>query len=78
MHLRDGSYRGAASLGHGQGYDYPHSHDEGWVSQQYRPSEVASRRYYEPTSWGFEARVTRRLQEIQDHQSTATPPVREG
>ena len=24
MHLRDGSYQGAASLGHGQGYRYPH------------------------------------------------------
>ncbi len=56
MHLRDGSYRGAASLGHGQGYDYPHAHPDGWVEQQYRPVEVSQRRYYRPTNRGYEAK----------------------
>ncbi len=69
MHLRDGSYRGAASLGHGQGYDYPHSHDNAWVDQDYRPDEVATRRYYEPTAWGYEAEVMARLRQIREHQS---------
>lgn len=55
MHLRDASYRGAASLGHGEGYDYPHNHDAGVVDQQYRPSEVSQRRYYRATNRGYEA-----------------------
>lgn len=55
MHLRDGSYKGAASLGHGKGYDYPHSHPGGYVAQQYRPADVAERRYYRPTDRGYEA-----------------------
>ena len=57
MHLRDASYRGAASLGHGEGYDYPHDHQDGWVEQDYRPDEVADRVYYEPTGRGYEAQV---------------------
>ncbi len=55
MHLRDGSYKGAASLGHGKGYDYPHNHPDGYVVQQYRPADVAERRYYRPTNRGYEA-----------------------
>jgi putative ATPase len=54
IHLRDGHYRGAASLGHGDGYQYPHSHPGGWVEQQYLPSELADVRYYHPTPRGFE------------------------
>ena len=47
MHLRDAHYRGAAQLGHGEGYDYPHDHPEGWVDQRHRPIEVDGRRYYD-------------------------------
>jgi putative ATPase len=60
-HLRDASYRGAASLGHGQGYDYPHDHPEGWTPQQYRPNELEGRRYYRPTDRGYEAEVAGRM-----------------
>jgi len=63
VHLRDGHYRGAKSLGHGQGYDYPHDHPEGWVDQQYRPAELEGRVYYEPSSIGAEERVRIRMAE---------------
>ena len=33
MHLRDSHYRGAQSLGHGEGYVYPHDVPQGWVPQ---------------------------------------------
>ncbi len=52
MHLRDASYPGAARLGHGNGYRYPHEPPDGWVDQEYRPPETASRRYYRPTGHG--------------------------
>ena len=54
MHLRDAHYSGASSLGHGKGYASPHNVDEGWLDQEYRPSEVAERVYYEPTDRGYE------------------------
>ncbi len=56
MHLRDGHYKGAASLGHGEGYVYPHNEPGGWVDQEHRPEEVKERRYYRPTDRGDEAR----------------------
>ena len=60
-HLRDAHYSGAAKLGHGKGYQYPHDDDTGYVAQQYRPDEVADVTYYDPSPHGFEAEVRRRL-----------------
>jgi len=63
-HLRDASYPGAARLGHGKGYVYPHDDPAGVVQQQYAPDDVMGRRYYEPTARGAEARVTERAERI--------------
>ncbi len=63
LHLRDASYRGAAQLGHGQGYDYPHARPGGFADQQYRPDAVADRRYYRPTGRGYESEVVARMQQ---------------
>jgi putative ATPase len=60
LHLRGAGYRGAADLGHGVGYRYPHDDPSGWVSQQYRPDEVAGQRYYQPSVHGFEGRLAAR------------------
>ena len=63
-HLRDASYRGAARLGHGAGYRYPHDYAEGVVAQDYAPGPVAGRRYYQPTRHGAEARYAERSERI--------------
>jgi putative ATPase len=56
LHLRDAHYPGAAKLGHGAGYRYPHGDPEGQpggsFGQQYRPTEIAGHRYYEPSGFG--------------------------
>jgi putative ATPase len=52
VHLRDASYPGAARLGHGEGYRYPHADPTGWVDQAYRPPEAEGHRYYEPSGHG--------------------------
>jgi putative ATPase len=51
-HLRDGHYRGAAALGHGVGYRYPHAEPGAWVEQQYRPDGESGIVFYEPTGRG--------------------------
>jgi putative ATPase len=61
-HLRDAHYPGAAKLGHGAGYVYPHDEAEGWVAQQYRPDDHAEQ-YWVPTGRG--ADVDRRAQDRQ-------------
>jgi putative ATPase len=57
-HLRDSHYKGAASLGHGEGYVYPHGDPSGAVAQQYRPEALEGHVYYEPSSHGDEGRKT--------------------
>ena len=64
VHLRDTSYRGAARLGHGKGYLYPHDYPEGIVRQVYPPEPIVGRRYYEPTRHGAEARYAERSERI--------------
>ena len=61
-HLRDAHYQGAAALGHGAGYDYPHDHPGGWVDQQYLPDSLAGERWYEPSSYGHEQEISERMQ----------------
>jgi len=73
IHLRDASYQGAAEIGHGDGYQYPHDDRRGWVSQQYRPDEVAGNVYYAPSSHGFEAEVADRMSDRGDEPRPAAP-----
>jgi putative ATPase len=60
-HLRDAHYRGARQLGHGEGYQYAHDYEGGWVDQAYLPE---ARHYYEPTDRGHEAEIRRRMEEL--------------
>ncbi|MGH8981881.1 MAG: replication-associated recombination protein A [Acidimicrobiales bacterium] len=53
-HLRDAHYKRAASIGHGEGYRYPHDEPSGWVRQQYRPDGLEGHVYYEPSGHGAE------------------------
>ena len=62
--LRDAHYPGAAALGHGGGYIYPHDIPGGVAEQQYLPDALEGARYYQPTTHGAEAawgRVAERL-----------------
>lgn len=53
-HLRDASYKGAAAMGHGKGYQYPHDHPGHWVKQQYLPDGLEGAVFYEPSGEGKE------------------------
>ncbi len=57
IHLRDSHYKGAAKLGHGKGYKYPHDFEGNYVKQQYLPDELQGVKYYQPSDNGFEAKV---------------------
>ena len=57
-HLRDSHYKGAKDLGHGEGYQYSHDSEDGYIPQAYLPE---GRRYYEPTKNGQEVRIGERL-----------------
>ncbi|MFM8971842.1 MAG: replication-associated recombination protein A [Actinomycetota bacterium] len=60
-HLRDAHYPGAAALGHGAGYAYPHDAPGGWVEQAYLPAEVAGLPFYRPRTTGAEPALAEML-----------------
>ncbi len=57
IYLRDTSFAGAKALGHGKGYKYPHDYPGHWVAQEYMPTSLVGKRYYEPSDQGQEARI---------------------
>jgi len=57
-HLRDAHYKGAARLGRGKGYKYPHDYPGHYTAQDYLPQK---REYYRPTEQGEEKRIKERL-----------------
>ena len=59
-HLRDSHYKGAKTFGNGEGYQYPHDFEGGFVPQRCLP-DGAGRVYYEPSPNGLEARIKERL-----------------
>ena len=63
-HLRDAHYKGAADLGHGQGYRYAHDYPGGVAPQRHAPDGLTEREYYRPTRHGTERRLTEVLERI--------------
>lgn len=62
-HLRDAHYKGAAKLGHGIDYIYPHDYPHNFYAQQYLPKRIAGKIYYHPTENGREAVMKEYLSE---------------
>lgn len=56
-HLQDAHYKGAAKLGHGEGYLYPHDFENNYVRQQYLPDELVGRKFYRPSDNGYESSI---------------------
>lgn len=61
-HIRNAPTRLMKELSYGDGYKYAHSVPEGYLPQDYLPDEIANAVFYEPTQFGFEKDVTKRLE----------------
>lgn len=66
VHLKDRHYKGAAKLGHGEGYLYAHDYPEHYVKQQYLPDEIIGKTFYHPTDIGYEKEIAERLKRLRD------------
>ncbi|HMN27165.1 MAG TPA: AAA family ATPase [Caldilineaceae bacterium] len=55
-HLRDAS-RDSEGFGHGEGYLYPHAYRDHWVAQQYLPTSLQGKIFYQPSDQGYEAAI---------------------
>jgi putative ATPase len=61
-HLRSAAYPGAAALGRGRDYDYPHDHPGHVSPQEVMPEGLEGERFYAPDD--AEADFAKRLEEI--------------
>ncbi len=57
--LRDSHYKGAESLGHGKGYQYPHDEKNSFSTQAYM---AVPKKYYRPAGLGYEQKIRERLE----------------
>ncbi len=62
LHIRNAPTKLMKELGYGAGYEYAHAVPEGYTPQDYLPDEVAERVFYEPTGFGFEKEIGKRLE----------------
>jgi putative ATPase len=62
LKLRNAPTKAMKSWGYGQGYVYPHEHEDGVApGESYLPDALADARYYEPKPIGFERELSERL-----------------
>ena len=59
-HLKDAS-RDARQFGHGEGYLYPHAYRDHWVAQQYLPTHMQGKVFYEPGALGYEQGIRQQV-----------------
>ena len=62
LHIRNAPTKLMKELGYGAGYQYAHAVPEGYTPQDYLPDEIADRTFYEPTAFGFEKDIVKRLE----------------
>lgn len=66
FHLRNAPTGLMRAVGYGKGYQYAHDREEKVAAEmQCLPDNLKDRRYYEPTSEGFEKELKKRWEEIQ-------------
>lgn len=73
-HLKDAHYQGAAKLGHGTEYKYPHAFPNDWVQQQYLPDKIKNAQYYQPKQNGrFEQALGQQYEQLLAAQRGKSP-----
>ena len=66
VHLQDRHYKGAAKLGHGDGYKYAHDYPKHYVKQQYLPDGMEGTVFYEPSDNGYEKQIKAYMKWLKD------------
>lgn len=62
LHIRNAPTKLMDELGYGAGYQYAHDVPEAYVPQDYLPDEVRDRIFYEPSAFGAEKEIAKRLE----------------
>jgi len=62
LHIRNAPTKLMEELGYGAGYKYAHAFEHGFVPQEYLPEALRGQRWYEPTEFGFEKDIKKRME----------------
>ncbi len=62
MHIRNAPTGLMKDLGYGKGYKYPHDFPDHFVDETYLPENLKGRKYYQPSDFGFEKEIKKRLE----------------
>jgi putative ATPase len=73
LHIRNAPTKLMQELGYGAGYKYAHAYDEGYAAQEYLPKPLQGARWYEPTEFGFEKDIKRRIEWWEELKKKAEP-----
>jgi putative ATPase len=68
-HLRPGTTRLEKEMGHGVGYEYPFDSPDHFSTQPHLPDPLQGSRFYEPSAFGFEKEVAKRMEWWQSRRS---------
>ena len=77
LHLRNATTGLMKGLDYGRGYRYAHDEPGGVADMECLPPAHQGRRFYEPTSRGFEAGIRQRLREARSSPSRTSLPAEE-
>ncbi|MEZ4734032.1 MAG: AAA family ATPase [Caldilineaceae bacterium] len=76
-HLRDAN-RDKEGFGHGEGYLYPHAYRDHWVAQQYLPTSLQGKVFYQPSDQGYEAQIRTTVAQRREAQLAAMLELESG
>jgi putative ATPase len=62
LHVRNAPTRLMEELGYGAGYKYAHAFEHAYVPQEYLPEALRGASWYEPTEFGFEKDIKKRME----------------
>ncbi|HYL21565.1 MAG TPA: replication-associated recombination protein A [Gemmatimonadales bacterium] len=62
LHIRNAPTRLTEELGYGAGYRYAHAFEHAYAPQEYLPEALQGQKWYEPTEYGLEKDIKKRME----------------
>ena len=62
LHIRNAPTKLMKDLGYGEGYRYAHASENAYLPQEYLPEALRGQTWYQPTEFGFEKDIKKRME----------------
>ena len=76
--IRNAPTRLMEELGYGAGYKYAHAYAHAYVPQEYLPEALRGRKWYEPSDFGYEKDIKKRMEWWEQLKQKATEGRKDG